>query len=120
VYFLKILYEYYWGFSKQDAVDKFWTSVDPYFIDITSNEMASLYENSMTVSRGWGSCNNSLCVYQHDEEQEYYKIPPLGKHYSYKWAMAEMQQGDRPQELPDKMLKDQTGDGMYHLMVSYD
>lgn len=56
---------------------------------------------------------------QYDEEQEYYKIPPLGKHYSYKWAMAEMQreqqtQGDWLQEVSaDKKSQDQIGDGIY-------
>lgn len=53
---------------------------------------------------------------QHDEEQEYYKIPSLGKHYSHKWAMAEMQkeeqQSDWLQDISDKKPKDKAGDGM--------
>lgn len=83
---------------KLDAVGRFWTSIEPYCADITANDMSLLYENNMT----------------HDEEQEYYKIPALGKHYSYKWAMAEMekeqQQGDWLQEVSDKKCKDQMGD----------
>jgi len=39
-------------------------------------------------------------VWQHDEEQEYYKIPSLGKHYAQKWAMVEMQkEGDIEEKL---------------------
>jgi len=37
-------------------------------------------------------------VWQHDEEQEYYKIPSLGKHYSQKWAMLDMQQLEDSEE----------------------
>ena len=72
----------------------------------------------MTVSIGSGAhteCGHTYCL-QQDEEQEYYKIPPLGKHYSHKWAMAEMQkeqQGDWLQEISDKKSKDQMGDGKY-------
>ena len=78
--------------------------------------MTLLYENNLTVSIVGGAHTKCGCVYclQHNEEQEYYKIPPLGKHYSQKWAMAEMQkeqqQGDWLQEI-DKKYKDQMGDG---------
>lgn len=109
--------------SKLDAVDRFWTSIEPYCADITSNDMTLLYENNMTVSRG-GAHTMYLSFYclQHEEEQEYYKIPPLGKHYSYKWAMAEMQkeqQGNWLPEASDKKSKDQLGDGMYYLVIKY-
>ncbi|XP_065912842.1 transcriptional adapter 3-B-like [Dysidea avara] len=74
---------------KLDAVDRFWSSVEPYCSDITNNDLTLLYENNMT----------------HDEEQEYYKIPPLGKHYAQKWAMVEMQKeqqfGDMEEKLSD-------------------
>ena len=106
-------------YSKLDAVDRFWTSVEPYCGDITSNDMTVLYDNNMMVAWGWGSCSACVFIYclQHDEEQEYYKIPSLGKHYSHKWAMAEMQkeeqQSDWLQEISDKKPKDKIGDGMY-------
>jgi len=42
-------------------------------------------------------------VWQHDEEQEYYKIPALGKHYAQKWAMVEMQKEQQLGDIEDKL-----------------
>lgn len=55
---------------KNDAVNRFWASVEPYCADIT-NEDAKVLEDILTT---------------HDEEADYFRVPPLGKHYAEKWA----------------------------------
>lgn len=60
--------------SKSDTSNRFWTTVEPYCADITMEDLKFL-EDSM----------KSL-----DDEQEFYKIPSLGKHYSEKWAQEDL------------------------------
>lgn len=76
--------------AKSDAPNRFWTAVEPYCADITLEDQKFL-EESLKVP---------------DDEQEYYKIPPLGKHYAEKWAqedlLIEQEEGARMQ---DKKLR---------------
>lgn len=76
--------------AKSDAPNRFWTAVEPYCAEITSEDQKFL-EDSLKVP---------------DDEQEYYKIPPLGRHYAEKWAqedlLDEQEEGCRIQ---DKKLR---------------
>lgn len=53
-----------------DAPNKFWSCVEPYCTDISTEDIGSL--ESMLTGKV--------------EINEYFKIPPLGKHYSEVWA----------------------------------
>ena len=55
---------------KSDAPNRFWSAVEPYCADLTAEDLKYL-EDSMKPL---------------EDEQEYYKIPPLGRHYGEKWA----------------------------------
>lgn len=61
---------------KNDAPNRFWASVEPYCADITTEEIKSLEDLLKTP----------------DDEADYYKIPPLGKHYSQRWAQEDLQE----------------------------
>uniref|UniRef100_H2ZRQ6 Transcriptional adaptor 3 n=1 Tax=Latimeria chalumnae TaxID=7897 RepID=H2ZRQ6_LATCH len=53
---------------------RFWASVEPYCADITNEEIRALEE----------------LLKPPEDEAEYYKIPPLGKHYSQRWAQEDL------------------------------
>ncbi|XP_005102557.1 transcriptional adapter 3-B [Aplysia californica] len=55
---------------KNDAVNRFWTSVEPYCAPITPEDLRVIEE----------------MLKSYEEETEYMKIPPLGIHYSERWA----------------------------------
>ncbi|KAK1161354.1 transcriptional adapter 3 [Acipenser oxyrinchus oxyrinchus] len=59
---------------KNDAPNRFWASVEPYCADITSEEIRVLEE----------------LLKPPEDEAEYYKVPPLGKHYSMRWAQEDL------------------------------
>ncbi|XP_073448082.1 transcriptional adapter 3 isoform X2 [Aquarana catesbeiana] len=61
---------------KNDAPNRFWASVEPYCADITTEEIKVLEDLLKTP----------------DDEADYYKIPPLGKHYSQRWAQEDLQE----------------------------
>ena len=56
--------------AKNDAVNRFWLSVEPYCCDI-SNEDIKVLEDLLL---------------EHEDDSDFYKVPPLGKHYAEKWA----------------------------------
>ncbi|ESP04697.1 hypothetical protein LOTGIDRAFT_207498 [Lottia gigantea] len=55
---------------KNDAVNRFWTSVEPYCADITNDDLKVLED----------------ILKSHEEDGDYFKVTPLGKHYTEKWA----------------------------------
>eukprot|EP00058_Branchiostoma_floridae_P027090 XP_002612581.1 hypothetical protein BRAFLDRAFT_219592 [Branchiostoma floridae] len=59
---------------KNDAPNRFWQSLEPYVADITHDDLKVLEELMKPV----------------DEESEYYKVPPLGKHYTQRWAQEDL------------------------------
>ncbi|XP_038595851.1 transcriptional adapter 3 isoform X3 [Tachyglossus aculeatus] len=59
---------------KNDAPNRFWASVEPYCADITNEEVRTLEE----------------LLKPPEDEAEHYKIPPLGKHYSQRWAQEDL------------------------------
>ncbi|KAG8435998.1 hypothetical protein GDO86_007189 [Hymenochirus boettgeri] len=59
---------------KNDAPNRFWASVEPYCADITNDEIKVLEDLLKTP----------------EDEADYYKIPPLGKHYSQRWAQEDL------------------------------
>ncbi|KAF7459733.1 transcriptional adapter 3 [Marmota monax] len=69
---------------------RFWASVEPYCADITSEEVRTLEE----------------LLKPPEDEAEHYKIPPLGKHYSQRWAqedlLEEQKDGARAAAVADK------------------
>lgn len=56
--------------SRYDLPNKFWASVDSYCTDITRDDIRFLEELSKECENG----------------EEYQKVPPLGRHYSLRWA----------------------------------
>ncbi|XP_053326069.1 transcriptional adapter 3 isoform X1 [Spea bombifrons] len=61
---------------KNDAPNRFWASVEPYCADVTSEEIKVLED----------------LLKPPEDEADYYKIPPLGKHYSHRWAQEDLQE----------------------------
>lgn len=61
---------------KNDTLNKFWASVDPYCADIMPEDIKLLEELIAT----------------HADNQEFKKIPPLGRHYSLAWAHNDLMQ----------------------------
>ncbi|XP_022094094.1 transcriptional adapter 3-B-like isoform X2 [Acanthaster planci] len=59
---------------RNDAPDRFWTSVEPYCTDIT-NEDVKVLDDMLKTS---------------DDDMDYFKIPPLGKHYALRWAQEDL------------------------------
>lgn len=55
---------------KNDAVNRFWVSVEPYCAPITSDDLRVIEE----------------MLKSYDEETEYMKIPALGVHFTQRWA----------------------------------
>lgn len=71
---------------KNDSPNRFWTTLEPYCAEITQDDLKVLED----------------LIKAHDDDAEYQKIPPLGKHYSYKWAredfLEEQKEGSKPNE----------------------
>ena len=67
-----------------DRPHQFWQSLDAWCSDITSDDMDRLQE----------------LLKSQDYEDEYFKVPALGTHYSQRWAMedllAEQREGSEP------------------------
>lgn len=85
--------------GKVDAPNRFWAAVEPYCAEITMEDLKFL-EDSMKPD---------------DDEQEYFKIPLLGKHYSEKWAQEDLiEEQNEGARLPEKgkrgTLSSNTGD----------
>uniref|UniRef100_A0A8C6V6W4 Transcriptional adaptor 3 n=2 Tax=Elapidae TaxID=8602 RepID=A0A8C6V6W4_NAJNA len=75
---------------KNDAPNRFWASVEPYCADLTNEEVRTLDD----------------LLKPPEDEAEHYKIPPLGKHYSQRWAqedlLEEQKDGARAAATADK------------------
>ena len=72
--------------KSSDTPNRFWATVEPYCADITLEDLKFL-EDSIKAS---------------EEDHEYYKIPPLGRHYSEKWALEDLHE---EQEFGKKALE---------------
>nr|CAD7259387.1 unnamed protein product [Timema shepardi] len=59
---------------KNDTPNKFWLSVEPYCADILPEDIKLL----------------DMMIQEHDQDTDYQKIPPLGRHYSLRWAQEDM------------------------------
>nr|XP_054757526.1 transcriptional adapter 3-like isoform X1 [Lytechinus pictus] len=64
---------------RNDTIDRFWASVEPYCADITNEDLKVLDE---LIKSG-------------EEESEYFKVPSLGKHYSVRWAHEDLLEEQR-------------------------
>ncbi|BFZ03911.1 hypothetical protein BsWGS_06950 [Bradybaena similaris] len=75
---------------KNDAVNRFWVSVEPYCAPITSDDLRVIEE----------------MLKSYDEETEYMKIPGLGVHFTQRWAEEDLleEHGDGT-KLSDKKKK---------------
>jgi len=82
---------------KNDAVNRFWASVEPYCAPITQDDLKVIEE--MLKSYG--------------EETEYMKVPPLGVHYAKRWAdedlSEEQNEGAKITKKPVVPAKDTNG-----------
>lgn len=65
---------------KNDLPDKFWASVEPYCRPITAEDISYLQDLIRTR--------------EEERNSDLYTIPPLGKHYTQRWA--EEDAGDMP------------------------
>ncbi|XP_071795539.1 transcriptional adapter 3-B-like [Asterias amurensis] len=64
---------------RNDAPDRFWTSLEPYCADISSDDIKVLDDMLKTS----------------DDDMDYFKIPPLGKHYALRWAQEDLLEEQR-------------------------
>ncbi|CAG5123926.1 unnamed protein product [Candidula unifasciata] len=75
---------------KNDAVNRFWVSVEPYCAPITSDDLRVIEE----------------MLKSYDEETEYLKIPALGVHYTQRWAEEDlMEEQNDGTKLSDRKKK---------------
>ncbi|XP_046438468.1 transcriptional adapter 3-B-like [Daphnia pulex] len=65
--------------AKNDTPNKFWASVEPYCALFTDDDLKLVEELIST----------------HNEDEEYLKIPPLGRHYTLRWAEDDLLQEQR-------------------------
>lgn len=87
---------------KNDTLNKFWASIDPYCADIMPDDIKLLEE----------------LIASHDDIGEFKKIPPLGRHYSLAWAHNELMQEEEASN-PVKDRKKSKSD-ISHLMSKVD
>ncbi|XP_070533893.1 transcriptional adapter 3-like [Ptychodera flava] len=59
---------------KNDIPNRFWASVEPYCADMTAEDL-KVIEDLMKST---------------EDESEYTKVPPLGKHYTMRWAQEDL------------------------------
>ena len=71
--------------ASSDAPNKFWASVEPYCSDITSDDLKVL-EDIISVA----------------DEDDTFKIPPLGKHYTQTWAQEDLIEEQKEGMKPEK------------------
>ncbi|KAK3101407.1 hypothetical protein FSP39_003347 [Pinctada imbricata] len=64
---------------KNDAVNRFWASVEPYCAEITNEDVKFLED----------------LLISHEDDSDYLKVPSLGKHYSEKWAEEDLLEEQR-------------------------
>jgi len=64
---------------KNDTPNKFWSSVEPYCASFTDEDLKLV---------------DDLIAAHHDDD-EYLKIPPLGRHYTLRWAEDDLHQEQR-------------------------
>ena len=74
---------------KNDTLNKFWASIEPYCGDITPEDIKLLEE----------------LIASHTNLEEYKKIPPLGRHYTAVWAEEELMQEEEASRDPNKEKK---------------
>lgn len=60
--------------QKNDIVNRFWASVDPYCAEISNEDLKVLEEVLSSMK----------------DDADFFKIPPLGKHYSERWAQEDI------------------------------
>ncbi|KAL5007598.1 hypothetical protein ScPMuIL_016404 [Solemya velum] len=65
--------------TKNDAVNRFWLSLEPYCADITTDDLKVLEDT----------------LRSHEDDAEYFKVPTLGKHYSERWAEEDLLEEQR-------------------------
>ncbi|KAK3728912.1 hypothetical protein RRG08_051560 [Elysia crispata] len=61
-------------YNRKDAVNRFWASVEPYCTPISSEDLKVIEE--MLAS--------------YEQETDLYRIPPLGVHYTQRWAQEDL------------------------------
>ncbi|OWF35458.1 Transcriptional adapter 3-B [Mizuhopecten yessoensis] len=64
---------------KNDAVNRFWVSVEPYCADITTEDIKVLED----------------LLISHQDDADFFKVPALGKHFSDRWAEEDLLEEQR-------------------------
>jgi len=62
--------------AKNDTPNKFWASVEPYCAPFTEDDLKFVEE----------------LISSNQDDEEYFKIPPLGRHYTFSWAEYDLHQ----------------------------
>ncbi|XP_019856487.1 PREDICTED: transcriptional adapter 3-like isoform X2 [Amphimedon queenslandica] len=75
--------------SKTEGADKFWASLEPYFADITENDL------------------HNLQAQDNNFDKSLFEIPSQGQHYSQQWLMEELnEEGTETARLHSGLTKD--------------
>ncbi|MGH0187260.1 UNVERIFIED_CONTAM: hypothetical protein FKN15_024262 [Acipenser sinensis] len=80
---------------KNDAPNRFWASVEPYCADITSEEIRVLEEllkppeDEAEYYKVWNKTFYTPSIQCHQHLSQF-QVPPLGKHYSMRWAQEDL------------------------------
>ncbi|KAJ9584598.1 hypothetical protein L9F63_021068 [Diploptera punctata] len=61
---------------KNDTPNKFWSSIEPYCGDLVTEDIKLIDE----------------LIAEHENDAEYQKVPPLGRHYSLRWAQEDLEE----------------------------
>lgn len=87
---------------KNDTPNKFWASVEPYCAPFTDEDLKvqtilfSLCKNfPLLLCYKWITQFVEELIAAHHDDEEYLKIPPLGRHYSLRWAEDDLHQEQR-------------------------
>ncbi|KZS11742.1 Transcriptional adapter 3 [Daphnia magna] len=82
--------------AKNDTPNKFWASVEPYCAPFTDDDLKLVEE----------------LISNHNDDEEYLKIPPLGRHYTLRWAEDDLLQEQREGSRFGEKKKITTGSSM--------
>ena len=89
--------------SKNDTPNKFWSSVEPYCSSFSEEDLKVIMTKFTLIVATIGIWSFASINYQliedliagYNDDEEYLKIPPLGRHYTRRWAEDDLHQEQR-------------------------